>query len=228
MKNSKINLSKNYKAIVNEVNYDNSLNILVDKSDIETSVLLFELIVYDISSELEFFTNEIITDLQKDFNNELFDWIDLESHLKDKYKREFKIYMLKEIENYGDLEVLSLTENEITKENLIYYNTELTHTYWNGSNHKTIYLESNYYVINWNLCNWINLDEWNGNDWNFGQVGIHCKVSKNPHNIDEYLVCHSSQYENDLTTCDIMTLQELETFLTENNRQKYLEEIINS
>jgi hypothetical protein len=72
------------------------------------------------------------------------------------------------------------------------------------------------------------LDEWNGNNWIFGQIGIHCKVSKNPHNSNEYLVVTSSQYEDDLTTCNIMSLQELESFLQENNRQKYLQEIINS
>lgn len=224
-----IKLAKNYKAIVNELNNDNSLSILVDKTDIETSVLLHDLTVYDISEEKEFFTNAAITELQSDFENELFDWYDLTDYLQEKYKREFKVYMLKEIEDYRDLEILDLTyENEIIIENLINYNSELTFTYWNGSNHKTLYLENNYYVINWNECIWINLDNWNGNNWQFGNVGIHCKVSKNPHNIDEYLISEYSQYQGDLDTCSIMTLQELENFLAENNRQEYLEEIINS
>jgi len=229
MKNLKVNLSKNYKAIVNVLNSDNTDNILVNKSDIETSVLLHDLTVYDISEEKEFFTSAAITELQNDFENELFDWYDLTDYLQEKYKREFKVYMLKEIEDYRDLEILDLTyENEIIIENLINYNSELTFTYWNGANHKTIYLENYYYVINWNECIWINLDEWNGNNWIFGQIGIHCKVSKNPHNSNEYLVVTSSQYEDDLTTCNIMSLQELESFLQENNRQKYLQEIINS
>jgi hypothetical protein len=212
------------KAIVNILNCEQSESYLINESDIEESVTLHDMTVFDIDDCSEKFTPELLAMIQSDLDLEVFEWYDLDSYL-DKY-HDISIDQLNSIEVCRSCKVLTCREGTVEVEDLADWNTDYTFNYWDGSNWRFRYIESNYDTFEDDDCDWKTLDEWNGNNFQFHNTGLHCKICKHPDLSDMYMIHEYSQYQDYLDTLHVVTLQELEKFLKETDREEYIKEVI--
>lgn len=203
---------ENNVSLVLEVNGDlmdeiGNYYYCIDTKDIEKVVSNYENIAYNIN--------------QRDT---------LEKYLKD--NSEVDIYFLLDndiITHLDDIitdlemDVLDSYSKEIAC--LSDFETETVYRYWDGHNWKVKYIEVSEFKFDFNDKIWINLDEWDGRNWETGGSGCHCKITKLD---DNFVTYEYSQYQGDIPVSRILeTETELIDYLTDLNRLEYLEQIKN-
>lgn len=115
--------------------------------------------------------------------------------------------------------------------NLLDANEHTEYQFWDGHNWKYTCVEgenSQYqlaFEIDGNFPT-INLDEWDGNNWNFGGTGHHGKIFVNE---GTFYVYYYSQYQEcDIYWEEIGDQDQLEKWLEHNNRANYLDRCISN
>lgn len=177
-----------------------------------------------------------ITNYIDNFSNYYHEILDLEKLKKyldenvvDNYDLEYLEHM--EIIRYNpekikdfDGEVLNSYDWEI--QDLWYFPIDKIYTYWDGSNWKDILIHEDSTIVEVDEKNitFINLDEWNGRNWETCQTGFHIKVGKFDGN---YLAIETSDYQGTLEIARIFTKDELKNYLTECDREKYYDLLLN-
>lgn len=98
--------------------------------------------------------------------------------------------------------------------NKIFYNLNdcescKIYEYWDGSNHKTVYLEDGieYEVEITKDC--VDIDEWDGSKWRTGDNGYHQRIYKiltidGKKEDEAYLLVYTSQWQGDYDTAEIL------------------------
>lgn len=97
-------------------------------------------------------------------------------------------------------------------------NSSESYRYWNGNNYKTIIIENREdFIID--MTDSVNLDKWDGSNFNSGKLGYHEYVEK-IEGKDMYLLVKISDYQGSLDKAQLMDLDEILNYLEDNSENE--------
>ncbi len=108
---------------------------------------------------------------------------------------------------------------------------EKIYRYWNGSNWKTVLCQDETEIVI--SDSHVNLDEWDGRNWQTGGIGLHEKVYRvyevdGEKVADTFMVLYSSQWQGYHNSAEVLHIDELKEHLKEIDRDldEYIPQIL--
>jgi hypothetical protein len=105
---------------------------------------------------------------------------------------------------------LYLSDNQFEEDDLLQYDTEWYYSAWDGHNHVDNFIEEpdGELEFQFEQLDWINMDEWDGHNWNFAQQAhTHVRLAK--WSEDNYAWAEYSDWQGSCETIEFLSTQQL-------------------